>query len=753
MSNTFQFAERLGFEPPFEFSDSTIKSIYRTGVIKWDVLIKALNGDPFTLRPFFGGQESNVSISNKSLEDYLLFSSKNRLKNIFINDSVDKAYKSGEKEYFFKTLISSQSNKIINKKNAGYSYNIALENNSFQRYRVLFPFNGRKTEDTLPDRYAISIETDNYDELDVLLKDLKLKYSDKKKEEIKKSFNSYFKGANGHPNIIDGIYRLAPKFVIESRGIEQLTNDLFLLLSIPVDENGTNEEFVVLEIIKALLKITKTNDEFLELFLKYFNDEHSLLSLITFRLDGQNFKEFVTIMHNAWKDSSYAEIDPLENKKVKITEKSPPLLSYNSKNVIGFHTDNAQINWKKSINEVDIDLTLGTGLFETIHLKNSYKREIKDTFNYKYHPFSPIVIVNADNSEFIFEDNTQKDLGFTKMPVFVLCAEDETAFWKNVITATEYAVDIATTFSGVGNILKVGRLAKILKAGHKLIGKTKTATKAIKITKTVAGIVEVTSGVGNALLKLAGKNDTPFGRAITKYLFYLEMLSLSGELSVALHVALKKSANDIIGSSKNRAKLKTELDGIKIDDGNVTRKLSDTEIDEVVEHLEETAGMTLRISKAKNADEFLESAKRLSKLKPEEALGNLGEALQHFNHFVKDGKVVRVSMDNCVNVVEQVEHFLRTGKIIKALPSEAQAISKLENIFGDIFLTYKLPSLKKVMKEGDRGIIYGDRGFPKTGHVFNVIKKDGELFYVDGQNGLKANLQDGFTSFKYLKTN
>ncbi|WP_165571861.1 hypothetical protein [Chryseobacterium sp. JM1] len=57
------------------------------------------------------------------------------------------------------------------------------------------------------------------------------------------------------------------------------------------------------------------------------------------------------------------------------------------------------------------------------------------------------------------------------------------------------------------------------------------------------------------------------------------------------------------------------------------------------------------------------------------------------------------------------------------------------------------------MKEGERGIIFGNRGAEIPGHVFNVIKKDEKFLFVDGQSWGNANLTDGFISFKYLKTN
>ena len=156
--------------------------------------------------------------------------------------------------------------------------------------------------------------------------------------------------------------------------------------------------------------------------------------------------------------------------------------------------------------------------------------------------------------------------------------------------------------------------------------------------------------------------------------------------------------------------------------------------------------------KFKNADEFLESAKRLSKIKPHQALEYLDEALPHFNHYVKDGKVFQVSNSNCVDVVEKVEEYLRTGKIIKAKHSDVQVIYSLGTKYNNKFLSHTIPQVKKLMKEGERGIIYGVRDPVEHSHVFNVLKINGELKLADGQSGLAAEIrQKGYESFKYLK--
>ena len=152
-------------------------------------------------------------------------------------------------------------------------------------------------------------------------------------------------------------------------------------------------------------------------------------------------------------------------------------------------------------------------------------------------------------------------------------------------------------------------------------------------------------------------------------------------------------------------------------------------------------------------DEFENGLIKLSKIKPKEALNYLDDALIYFNHHIVNNKIVQIGDDNCVNVVKVVDEFLKTGKIRVADYSEVQNISNLEKIYPSIFLPMKIPSINNVMKEGERGIIFGFRGKYKSGHVFNVIKKENKLIFIDAQtNTGKADLNAGFESFKYLKT-
>ncbi len=185
----------------------------------------------------------------------------------------------------------------------------------------------------------------------------------------------------------------------------------------------------------------------------------------------------------------------------------------------------------------------------------------------------------------------------------------------------------------------------------------------------------------------------------------------------------------------------------------VTNEKKLEEIDELAEHLDEVAGMAENIRTTKNAELFKESAKKLSKIKPREALKYLDEALPHFNHKIDGDTVVQISDTNCSLIVQKVDEFLKTGKISKAAHCGPINILEISNKYKRAFITTTIPSLKNIMKEGERGIMYGNRGAHRTGHVFNVIKTEGKLKFIDGQSGGLADLTKGYISFKYLKTN
>ena len=561
MSNTFEFAERFGFEPPLKFSVSTTKSIYRTGVVNWSGLIQGLNSEAFNLKKdYVIGQVTDINKSNKTLEDYLLFSSKNRLNNVFINNSVDKPYISEGKEYFFKTLISSQSNKTINKKNAAFSYNIALEKDGFQKYRVLFPFNGKSQENSLPDKYAISIEADSYDELEVLLKDLNLEYGQKKKYEIKKTFDSYFKWAVNNKAKLALVYEKAPLFIIASKDVKTLLNDLSSILSGFVNEIGVNEEKVVLKILKALSLIYKEEEKlnhltnaankFLSTLMtnKVKDSSKTLFESLYSKMNdrgfgAKNFTELIKSIHKTWLISSWSNLKNYEEKE----EDGIQNIGYSSKKILGFYQNGFNFKFLKDEKEgLKIKVTKRENQGGSI--KEGTGDIVTKTIGV-YHPFQPIRLQEIPKN--IEED----DLIISKkiIPAFYLKAFDDKKTWDNFETASWLALDVLSTISGVGNVLKfrhltkLARLAKAAKGANTALKAVKTANVIARI-KLAAGFVEFTSGTVNVMITLS-QTDSKFAIALQKYLFYLELITLAGEARVALKGGLKKYAREAIAQS------------------------------------------------------------------------------------------------------------------------------------------------------------------------------------------------------------
>ena len=123
------------------------------------------------------------------------------------------------------------------------------------------------------------------------------------------------------------------------------------------------------------------------------------------------------------------------------------------------------------------------------------------------------------------------------------------------------------------------------------------------------------------------------------------MLSLGGELTVAIKNGLRKSAKEVIEYEDELRKTANKADEVK-------------QMDELIEHLDKIAGMAENIKTTKDVKKFLASAEKLAKINPGEVLKYLDEALQHFNHKVIGNQVVQISDTNCSLLVQKVDEFL-----------------------------------------------------------------------------------------------
>ena len=332
--------------------------------------------------------------------------------------------------------------------------------------------------------------------------------------------------------------------------------------------------------------IAGINNEFITNLITRKVDGKLLLYKLVKGLDGEHFQTYVYFIWKIWKSSSYADINPETNKLINITEKSPVLLDYRSDKKLGFYTDNANINWEGKNSLMDISVIIKTGELEEkeIEREDTTQKilvEKKEKIAYQYHPFSPVVLVNSENPKFILKEGDDSDTSSFKLPAFVLFANNETAFWQNVLKGSQYLVDIITTVSGVGNILKAGRIYRLLKNRKTLLYKTAQITKAIGAAKAAVGVIDVSAGTVNVLLKLIELDDAELGKTISKYLFYLEMLSLAGEATVFLKDKLSKTAKELVENPKFTESLDDLVKKGEIDEVGKTKLLD--EVYEVAE--------------------------------------------------------------------------------------------------------------------------------------------------------------------------
>ncbi|APA97232.1 hypothetical protein NS506_03179 [Nocardia seriolae] len=123
--------------------------------------------------------------------------------------------------------------------------------------------------------------------------------------------------------------------------------------------------------------------------------------------------------------------------------------------------------------------------------------------------------------------------------------------------------------------------------------------------------------------------------------------------------------------------------------------------------------------------------------------------------------------NNCQSCVVSVEERLAGNEVTAVRRSDQSAYDftwpdDVLNSVGNGNSFHQVSGYKEIEQQlldagpGSRGIVHGawldENGLYDSGHVFDVINRDGKIFYVDGQTGTWANLQD-YSGFEFLRTN
>jgi len=337
--------------------------------------------------------------------------------------------------------------------------------------------------------------------------------------------------------------------------------------------NKTNiaEENIFVKLLKVILEKEGREVRLMNWFLEVIKDGDKNVTKFEFiydRINGANFIEFVKLINKAWKKSRFIYPDTEKNPEFATTD-GPLFLPYSSEKTLGFYFSNVSLSFETHHQKERLLKTeYETGRYTKemkpgLKTDNLVPTQVQIVDQFWYHPFYPIYLKDIENQE------TDMKLD-SIVPAFMLKANRDKQFWSNVVTTAEYAADILTTISGVGNIAKFRYLAKFAsKAGNlRFVSEAGRAVVAArKAVAATAAVVEITSGTVNALLKLTSARDTEWGKALSEYLFWLELLSLSGELTVAIHNGLRKNAKEILEHEDDLRKTTKNADEAKqVDD-------------------------------------------------------------------------------------------------------------------------------------------------------------------------------------------
>lgn len=340
----------------------------------------------------------------------------------------------------------------------------------------------------------------------------------------------------------------------------------------------SKEEDIFLKILKVLVSTDQNAVKFIERLNKRVSekDPQMLLEFFNSRIHGNNFIEFADIVNKAWRKTRFVDYSLKTNPEFASTN-GPKLLPYHSEKLAGFFFSNVSASFENNPNDKKerfLRFKFETGKTKKVtkaHPKAVIYQDDEEIIEYyDYHPFYPVKIKNAD------EDNQDQETAIKLdaiVPAFMLFANSNQQFWQNVIKSGEYALDVAVIAGSYGTLSGI--------AAGEIIG-------TLAVARGVGAVAGITSSVANIVLKLSNAEDSVLGQAFCEYLFWIEMLSLSGELTIAIRNGLKRSATKLVEKEEDFAKLEKQLDEAVVEENGAQRKLTQNEKDGIIDELEDT---------------------------------------------------------------------------------------------------------------------------------------------------------------------
>lgn len=178
--NTFKFADEFGYESPFNIIEDKDREdfFYWTGDINFQKLINLIkSSNPIKISRYetlFKGQIIKIGgygLKVNKFENYLLDINSNIALPSFFNEKSRAPLTINKEEFYYNGYIidtSNNSSKTINTSKVEFAANINIKE-KYYRYRMLFPFNGKKGG-SIFEKYGIIIETDSYYDFENLVR-------------------------------------------------------------------------------------------------------------------------------------------------------------------------------------------------------------------------------------------------------------------------------------------------------------------------------------------------------------------------------------------------------------------------------------------------------------------------------------------------------------------------------------------------------------------------------------------------------
>lgn len=235
-----------------------------------------------------------------------------------------------------------------------------------------------------------------------------------------------------------------------------------------------------------------------------------------------NRKDFINSLYILWYKS---QLNPYNSLVLGLEETDPAtsqyyfdyyyknkpiVFNYNSKKVIGFYVDNMNFNFNGKTISVEEEKIVGYSVIvsgETVpKLGYVHKGDYDFYASVSLQHFEDGDIAVKIPSIALQPNGNDESYIF---PLFYLKYIDDFGDHEDLITAGNLALDVALTFTGLGNITKLRHLFHLSLLGRLAMGASLTGTETILLIRALSGtaaFVELTSGVAKSILEHYSNN-------------------------------------------------------------------------------------------------------------------------------------------------------------------------------------------------------------------------------------------------------